>query len=110
MSTDLIWNLTKKNNCFLKKQRVNCKTVMFGTDKLNLTNKYTYVFLFIFIYFSPRCIGYCKTNAIGVDCDGKRISLYIRSSKNLNKPKGMITVKKVNSEKAVSEVYIDTRK
>lgn len=41
MSSELIWNVVKKNSAFMKKQKQGNKVTMFSTDKMNLTNVYS---------------------------------------------------------------------
>ena len=42
MSSEVVWNVVKKNSAFMKKQKQGSKVTMFSTDKLNVTNYYTY--------------------------------------------------------------------
>lgn len=41
MSTEVVWNVVKKQSAFMKKQKQGCKISMFSTDKQNVLNAYT---------------------------------------------------------------------
>ena len=42
MSSELVWNIVKNNSSFLRKQKQGCKITTFSTDKMNVTNVYSY--------------------------------------------------------------------
>ena len=52
---------------------------------------------------SPKCIGLCQKRAIGVNCEGKKIILAVKSTKNDAKPCKMVHEAHVKSAKAVSK-------
>ncbi|KNB43117.1 60S ribosomal protein L28 [Blastocystis sp. subtype 4] len=79
MSSEVVWNVVKKNSAFMKKQKQGSKVTMFSTDKLNVTN-----------YYTPKYMGICQKRAVGVNCEGKHIMLSIKSTKHTVKPCKMV--------------------
>lgn len=76
---------------------------MFSADKMNVTNVYSYNFCDVQLFFSPKCIGLCQRRAVGVNLDGKRIMLTMKSTKNTTKPAKYSTDLHVKSAKAVAK-------
>ena len=57
--------------------------------------------------YSPKYMGLCQKRAVGVNCEGKKIILTIKSTKNDNKPCKLSHDAHVKSAKSVSkEVHI----
>lgn len=59
---------------------------------------------------SPKCIGICQKRAVGVNCEGKKIVLSIKSTKNAAKPSKLVHNANVKSAKSVSKEVIDCLK
>lgn len=59
--------------------------------------------LLLLLQFSPKCIGICQKRAVGVNCDGKKIVLAIKSTKNDMRPIKMIHSANVKSVKSVAK-------
>ena len=52
---------------------------------------------------SPKCIGLCQKRAVGVNCEGKKIILTVKSTKNEVKPCKMTHNAHVKSAKSVAK-------
>ncbi|KAI9294325.1 hypothetical protein K502DRAFT_342518 [Neoconidiobolus thromboides FSU 785] len=72
VSTDLLWEVTKRNNTYLVKR----SGVTFSRDPLNLTNLH-----------NRAQAGFIQTNAIGLVAGPKGVTAhYTTGAKNFNKP------------------------
>ena len=56
--------------------------------------------------FSPKYIGLCQKRAVGVNCEGKKVMLTIKSTKNDTKPCKMAHDSRVKCAKSIAKEVI----
>ncbi|KAH9842228.1 60S ribosomal protein L28 [Teratosphaeria destructans] len=93
ISSDLIWELTRKNNSFLVK-RAQGGGVQFSRDPLNLVNKH-----------SRKYEGYVNDKAIGIQADDNTVELKTKLPKQHNHPAKLYQISSFSASTPSRKLY-----
>ncbi|GFR46185.1 hypothetical protein Agub_g7714 [Astrephomene gubernaculifera] len=73
MSSQLVWELVKQHNCFIRKA---AKGIVFSAEPSNLYNKHSY-----------KYSGLANVKSVGVAADGEAVKLTVGRVKTAQQPK-----------------------
>ncbi|KAK3117563.1 hypothetical protein LTR53_000989 [Teratosphaeriaceae sp. CCFEE 6253] len=94
LSSDLIWECTRKQNAFLVKRKQG-GGAQFSRDPLNLVNKH-----------SRKYAGYCNAQAIGIKADDNTVELKTKLPNRINKPASQYQISSFSASTPSRKLYM----